>query len=112
MVIQAEFASIKGAYDIQRTLSRAQATPIVGVAVSVVKSAVSLVEIIVGVAGTIFFSAMSFLTLDKEMASYAFKSMLHTGLGLSSFIYSGINMATLGFAGFALKKLQVASNFN
>lgn len=109
------FSSLGSTFEAQRRLSSAQAIPVLGVAVSVVKGVLSLVQIIAGIAGTILFGSLAFgalLTSNERMRSfsdcmvnYAGQSILHAGLGILSFIYSGVNIATLGLAAYRFEKL-------
>jgi hypothetical protein len=109
------FSTLGPVYELQQELSRAQAIPVAGLVVSGVKSTLSLVEIVVGIAATIFFSSLAIVsgfTFNKSMRSfsdcmtnYGSQSLLHVGLGISSFIYSGINIASLGLAAYTIERV-------
>lgn len=98
--------SVSTMFQVQRTLSKAQAIPLVGpVVFSPVKAVVSLAQIIAGVAGTILFGTVGFFTDSPSILKPLGHSIGHMGMGLTSFVYSGINMATLGLFGISMEGL-------
>lgn len=91
---------------IQRNLSQAQATPIVGpLVVSPVKGVVSLAQIIVGIAGTILFGTLALLSWNDTMFKYAAKSLGHVGIGFTGFVYSISNFISLGLVGYRIERM-------
>ncbi len=89
---------------VQRSLSTAQAIPVFGIAVSPVKAAVSIVQIIVGLAGTIIFGVGVLLT-NRE--AFGFGTVISFGIslaGATSLVYSIGNILTLGILGYKLEK--------
>ncbi len=88
----------------QRTLSRAQATPLFGpLFISPCKAMISIAQIVVGVAGSIFFGSMAAISAFNFGGEYALKSFGHVTLGALSLLYSISNMLTLGLVGHALE---------
>ncbi len=95
-------------YNIQRSLSEAQAFPVVGpLVVSPIKAVVSVAHLIVGLAGSILFGTFAILSGNKTLSKMAFKSFAHTGLGLVGLAYSVGNFLTLGILAYKIEILTV-----
>jgi hypothetical protein len=92
--------------DTQRTLSKAQAIPVVGfLLASPVKALFSTLEFIVGIAATIFFGTGAVLILNDKLAGYAWKALQHAGLGLTGICYSIGNVLSLGLLGYRIESI-------
>lgn len=94
-------------WSVQRSLSKAQATPIVGpLLVSPIKALVSVAELIVGIAGSILFGTLAVLTFNDYLGGKAVESLGHAGLGLLSLMYSISNILSLGLVGYRFEVIS------
>lgn len=87
----------------QEFLLRAQAIPLAGVFVSCVKATVSVIELVIGIAGAILFGVLSCACCCVG-ADRFFEYGLHVVLGGAGLALSIANILTLGFAGDYLVK--------
>lgn len=102
--------TISESWEFQRTLSAAQATPIVGpLLVSPVKAVVSIAQLIVGTVGSIFFGFLAALTFNDRLGELAFKSLCHTGMGFLGLLYSASNFLSLGIIGHNIENMNKRS---
>lgn len=98
--------SISGSWEIQRSLSKLQAIPVIGsTLVSPVKAVVSLAETVAGIAGAIIFGTLAVVTSSPYCAEKCIKSVAHIGLGLLGFMYSVSNFISLGIVGYTVENL-------
>jgi hypothetical protein len=103
-------------YELQRNLSVAQASPILGpLIVSPAKALVSVAEIIIGIAIAVLFGVFSLLFIlfhQNDALSWTATQTAYglgnVGLGVTSLIYSVANMGTLGLFGYAVENLYYA----
>ena len=99
-------SGISASWEVQRALSSAQATPIVGpLLVSPVKAVFSTAQLVAGVAGTILFGTLALLTFHPDLASLATKSIAHVGMGALGLMYSVSNFISLGIVSYRLENL-------
>ncbi len=102
--------AISESWEFQRTLSVAQATPIMGpLLVSPVKAVVSIAQLIVGVVGSIFFGFFAALTFNDRLGELAFKSLCHAGMGFLGLLYSVSNFVSLGIIGYNIENMNQRS---
>ncbi len=89
---------------IQCFLSESQAIPLIGpLFVSPFKAALSLIQIIAGVAFALISATFGSLFGSPAAMKFAATSKLHVGLGILSLCYSLVNMLSLGILGFYLQ---------
>lgn len=101
------FENLGMMYNVQRTLSGAQATPIVGpLFVSPVKAVVSIAQIIGGLVFGILFAPLSFVFNSEWLAGKSLACGGHLGLGFFSLGYSLTNIVSLGFVGYKFEVLK------
>ncbi len=99
--------TLSGSWEIQRSLSRLQAIPVLGsTLVSPIKAVVSLAETVAGIAGAILFGTIAVITDDKDSVGRCVESLGHIGLGLLGFMYSVSNFFTLGAVGYTVEYHQ------
>lgn len=97
--------SVEFVYEIQRTLSKAQSTPIVGpLFVSPVKALVGLAQFVTGFALTIINGSLASVFNNRTIDENFKSSLMHTGVGLASLGYSLVNMITLGMFGHSIER--------
>lgn len=91
-------------YFLQRALSVSQAIPVVGIVPGLIKAALSVAELVAGVALTIF--GMPLAACEFKLGYWMFKEGgSHLELGLKALLYSGVNVVTLGFSGLIVETL-------
>ncbi len=91
-------------YSLQRSLSSAQATPIVGpIFVSPVKAVVSTGQLITGLAIGILFGSACVAYQNGTCARASLTGFSHAGHGIMSLMYSIANMLSFGTVGFAIE---------
>lgn len=94
--------SVTGVYVIQRVLSVAQAVPFVGVFPAVVKGALSVAEVVAGLALVVI--GISFASIGISLANRTIKEgSEHLFQGLQCFCYAALNTVTVGFAGLVVE---------
>ena len=84
-------------WNVQETLLKAQATPLVGpIVVSPVKALISTAQLVAGIAGIILFGPLIVICNNKYCAKKAFCCVGHIGTGLIGLVDSIVNIVTLG----------------
>lgn len=92
--------------NVQRYLSRAQATPVIGpLLVSPVKAVVSTAQLIAGLVATIFLGTLSMLTFNDFLAAKTLQALGHAGLGFTGLAYSVSNFISLGIVGYRFESM-------
>lgn len=90
--------SVSGVYVVQRMLSVGQAIPFAGVIPAVTKGALSLAEVIEGLALVVL--GACFRSIKQTLAGRVFKEgMGHLTQGTCCFFYAGLSVTTFGFGG-------------
>ena len=84
----------------QNQLSNLQAIPVVGAFISVAKIAVSLVQLVIGVALTLFGGLITVVSKSSTYATVANLGLAHTGNALGGLFYSAVNIPTLGLVAY------------
>lgn len=96
--------TISQSWEFQRCLSRAQAIPAVGfLLVSPVKALVSLVQLIVGIAGSILFGVLLAITLNPCIFRITMTSLGYSAMGLFDFLYSVSNFVSFGLVAYRVE---------
>lgn len=103
--ISNSFQGLGAMFQIQRGLSKAQAIPVIGLAFSFVKGALSIAQIIVGIAATILLGTLANVFNSEYLAKKCFVALLHVGLGAVSLGYSLANICTFTVAGYRIENL-------
>lgn len=98
---------------LQRALSIAQAVPFFGpLIVSDIKSCVSLAQVVMGAALTVFGICKGYISssvLDGERIKV--EGMHHLYQGCGSLLYSMVSKATFGLAGFVIEVIRYTKSF-
>lgn len=96
---------------VQNGLLRAQAVPVVGpFVVSPVKLSISLVQMIMGLVGTIFFGMLTFVFCCSNCCALKAKaSFNHIQMGGKGFMHSLLNILSLGCLGKSFIRDEEAS---
>jgi len=90
--------------NVQNTLSRAQAMPLVGMLVSPIKALVSVAQIVSGIAASFFLTCIGVATVNPFVLCLAASFLKEdVGGGLKHLFYAAVNMATFTLAGFCIE---------
>lgn len=82
--------------NIQQPLSDAQARPVIGLAVSVIKLAISLIQMVGGLIASIITSPLLCTDNNSKPFNYAMAALLHAGFGMYETYNALGNIFTLG----------------
>ena len=91
-------------WNVQRTLSRFQAVPLLGPVVgSPIKAMVSTAQIVAAFVAIIFWGSLFSITQSSSMFDRTATSLGHLTMGAAGLAYSIVNLFTLGLSGFILE---------
>lgn len=97
---------------LQRALSIAQAVPFFGpLIVSDIKAMVSVAQVVIGVSLTVFGFCKNFYKPSLEAERIKIEGMHNLYQGCGSLLYSVVNKATVGLAGFVVEVIRYTKSF-
>jgi hypothetical protein len=91
-------------------LSKAQAVPFIGpVLISPIKATIGIIQIVAGIACSIFFLFYAACSCTKRRLTHSVTSLHHAKQGVTSFFYSLANILSAGYL--AYRREEIAKHF-